>query len=259
MKDIFSLEGKNVLLTGGSGNLGRVMAEYLVMYGANLFIADIAEPPNDEKQERAQYIKCDLSDTQSIKEMFERVCGTAGPLDSLINNAAYGGGAGGRKMTKTRLEDFDDAAWAFGLDGTVGVTFRCIRESLPYLKGGASIVNIASMYGMVAPDHSMYGDTGNNSPVTYGAGKAGVIQLTKYCASYLAPKGIRVNSITPGPFPKVGPDMDRAFYEKLKSKTMMGRTGDAAELAGPLILLVSGASSFMTGSNIVVDGGWTVW
>ena len=259
LNDIFSLEGKTVVLTGGCGNLGRVMAKYLADYGARLFIADILDEMVGGLSGDIHYIKCDLSDTGSVREMFENVQSICGPLDSLVNNAAYGGGTGNLSLNVTRLEDFDDAMWARGLDGTAGVTFRCIREAIPYLKPGASIVNIASMYGMVAPDFSIYGDTGAYSPVMYGAGKAGVIQLTKYCASCLAGKGIRVNSITPGPFPKIGPESDMDFIAKLQKKTMLGRTGEADDLAGPLIMLISDASGFMTGANIVVDGVWTAW
>ena len=260
MQELFSLQNKNVVLTGGCGNLGRVMARHLLDYGANLFIADVIDTPIPELDGTVHYLKCDLSNTESIRWMFEKVVEIGGSLDVLINNAAYGGGAGGKKMTKTRMEDFDDETWAYGLDGTVGVTFRCIRESLPFFRknGHGSIVNIASMYGIVAPDHSIYGDTGNNSPVTYGAGKAGVVQLTKYTASYVAKDGIRVNSITPGPFPKVSAT-DPTLLKILQGKTMLGRTGDPNELAGALILLCSDASSFMTGANIVVDGGWTAW
>ena len=259
MENLFSLKGKNVVLTGGCGNLGRVMAKHLLDFEANLFIVDVIDTPLPELSGNVHYIKCDLSSTESIRSMFKQI-DAAGGLDVLINNAAYGGGAGGKKMTKTRMEDFDDETWAYGLDGTVGVTFRCIRESIPFFQknGGGSIVNIASMYGVVAPDHSIYGDTGNNSPVTYGAGKAGVVQLTKYSASYLAKDGVRVNSITPGPFPKVSAT-DPDFLKILQKKTMLGRTGDPNELAGALILLCSDASSFMTGANIVVDGGWTAW
>ncbi|NLZ69968.1 MAG: SDR family oxidoreductase [Clostridiaceae bacterium] len=259
MQNIFSLHGKNVILTGGCGNLGRVMAKYLLDYGANLFIAARTATPIADLTRNVHYLKCDLSDTDAIRSMFATV-DAAGGIDVLINNAAYGGGAGGKKMTKTRMEDFDDETWEYGLAGTVGVTFRCIRESIPFFKknNGGVIVNIASMYGMVAPDHSIYGDTGANSPVTYGAGKAGVIQLTKYSASYLAKDNIRVNSITPGPFPKVSAT-DPDFLKILQGKTMLGRTGSPEELAGPLLLLCSDASSFMTGANIVVDGGWTAW
>lgn len=259
MDSIFSLKGKNVVLTGGCGNLGRIMAKHLLDFGANLFIVDVVDAAPAELGDKVNYIKCDLSNTESIHAMFQQV-DAAGGLDVLINNAAWGGGAGGKKMTKTRMEDFDDETWAFGLDGVVGVTFRCTRESIPFFRknGGGSIVNIASMYGVVAPDHSIYGDTGNNSPVTYGAGKAGVVQLTKYTASYLAKDGVRVNAITPGPFPKVSAT-DPDFLKILQNKTMLGRTGDPNELAGALVLLCSDASSFMTGTNIVVDGGWTAW
>ena len=260
MNNIFSLQGKNVILTGGCGNLGRIMGKNLLDFGARLFVVDVIDTPQPDLVGDVHYIKCDLSKTESIQEMLAKVEKIGGSVDVLINNAAYGGGAGGKKMTKTRIEDFDDETWAYGLDGTVGVTFRCIREVIPYMKknGGGSIVNIASMYGIVAPDHTIYGDTGNNSPVTYGAGKAGVVQLTKYTASYLGRDGIRVNAITPGPFPKISAT-DPDFLKILQNKTMMGRTGDAQELAGALILLCSDASSFMTGANIVVDGGWTAW
>ena len=261
MKDLFTLEGKIIVLTGGRGNLGRVMARHLLDYGSNLFITASSEGQAEglPAGEKLHYIVCDLRDTAQIAKLFKTV-DEAGGLDVLINNAAYGGGAGGKRMTKTRMEDFDDETWAYGIDGTVGVTFRCIREAIPYFRkrGGGSIVNIASMYGVVAPDHSIYGDTGQNSPATYGAGKAGVVQLTRYTASYLAKDNVRVNCITPGPFPKtegVNPD----FLHILQSKTMLGRTGDPDELAGPLILLCSDASSFMTGANILVDGGWTAW
>lgn len=259
MDSIFSLKNKNVVLTGGCGNLGRIMAKHLLDFGANLFIVDVVDAAPAELTGNVHYIKCDLSNTASIRAMFEQV-DAAGGLDVLINNAAWGGGAGGKKMTKTRMEDFDDETWAYSLDGVVGVTFRCTRESIPFFRknGGGSIVNIASMYGVVAPDHSIYGDTGSNSPVTYGAGKAGVVQLTKYTASYLAKDGVRVNAITPGPFPKVAAT-DPDFLKILQKKTMLGRTGDPNELAGALVLLCSNASSFMTGTNIVVDGGWTAW
>ena len=259
MDSIFSLKDKNVVLTGGCGNLGRIMAKHLLDFGANLFIVDVVDAAPAELTGNVHYIKCDLSNTESIRAMFEQV-DAAGGLDVLINNAAWGGGAGGKKMTKTRMEDFDDETWAYSLDGVVGVTFRCTRESIPFFRknGGGSIVNIASMYGVVAPDHSIYGDTGSNSPVTYGAGKAGVVQLTKYTASYLAKDGVRVNAITPGPFPKVAAT-DPDFLKILQKKTMLGRTGDPNELAGALVLLCSNASSFMTGTNIIVDGGWTAW
>ena len=237
MEDIFSLKGKSIVLTGGCGNLGKAMAIRLLQYGVKLIIADIVEQLPKELErfsdEDLRYIRCDLSDTLSIREMFERAQQYAGKLDVLINNAAYGGGAGGKRCI-TSIDGVDDELWNLGLDGTVGVTFRCTREILPYFDkhGDGNIINIASMYGIVAPDPSIYGTSGSNSPVTYGVGKAGVIQLTKYCASHLSGRGIRVNCVVPGPFPNVTANMDTVFYEKLKSKTMLGRTGHADELAG---------------------------
>ena len=258
MDSIFSLEGKAVVLTGGFGMLGRSMCGALLNFGANLVVMDcVEEGPGDLGQ--AAYIRCDLASSASARDAFRRANERFGKLDVLINNAAYGGGAGGVKAPY-QVEEITDEAWNLGLDGTLGIVFRCVREAVPYLeKSRGSIVNIASMYGMIAPDHGMYGDSGSNSPPAYGAGKAAVLQLTRYLASYLAPRGIRVNSITPGPFPFVGPDFDTAFLEKLQAKTMLGRTGRAEELSGALVLLASGASSYMTGSNIVVDGGMTAW
>ena len=121
-------------------------------------------------------------------------------------------------------------------------------------------MNVSSMYGTVSPDPSIYGTSGANNPPYYGAAKAGMIQLTKYAACHLAADKVRVNSLSPGPFPaRTYLDRDPEFHTQLKRKTPMGRTGDPSELAGPLLFLVSDASSFVTGINLAVDGGWTAW
>jgi len=126
--------------------------------------------------------------------------------------------------------------------------------------GGASIVNISSMYGMVSPDPSLYADTGANNPAHYGATKAGLIQLTRYLACHIAKQGIRVNSISPGPFPKIAEDpAGSQFIKALESKVPMGRIGQPEEVAGPVTFLLSGAASYVNGANIPVDGGWTAW
>lgn len=261
--DLFSLQGKTVILTGGCGNLGRTMARHLLDYGAMLVIADISEQVPAELADAAAsgrllVLACDLSRTDSVKVLFQTVYDRCGHLDVLINNAAYGGGAGG-KGGVSRIDEIDDDTWNTGIDGSLGVTFRCTREILPWFERnpGGTIVNIASMYGMIAPDFSIYGDTIPASPPFYGAGKAGVIQFTRYCASQLAPRGIRVNVLTPGPFPSITPATDQAFLSRLQNKTMLKRTGNANDLAGALILLASDASGFMTGANVVVDGGMT--
>ena len=146
------------------------------------------------------------------------------------------------------------------VDGSLGVVFRGTREVVPFMKErGGSIINYCSMYGLVAPDLRIYGDNPQKQPPNYGAGKAGVAQFTRYAAGALAGYNIRVNAVTPGPFPNPANQSDAQFNEKLAQKTMLGRFGRSYEMAGPVLLLASDASSFMTGSNIVVDGGWTAW
>ena len=153
-----------------------------------------------------------------------------------------------------------DENWEEYVDGALHSIFRSVRDCVPYLKEtGGSIVNFCSMYGLVAPDFGIYGDNPARNPACYGAAKAGVLQLSKYAASDLAQYGIRVNCVSPGPFPKVSNQSDPAFNEQLASKTMLKRFGKNTEIAGAVALLVSDASSFMTGSNICVDGGWTAW
>ena len=115
MRDLFSLDGKNVILTGGCGNLGRVMAEYLLEYGAKLFITTHSGARLSGLSGDLHYIDCDLSDTAGVQAMLRAVEEAGGP-DVLINTAAWGGGAGGKRMTRTRLEDFDDETWAYGLE-----------------------------------------------------------------------------------------------------------------------------------------------
>ena len=135
------------------------------------------------------------------------------------------------------------------------------REVVPYMKEkGGSIINYCSMYGLVSPDFRIYGPKNpQKNPPNYGAAKAGVDQLTRYAASALAQYGIRVNAVTPGPFPAPNNAQDPEFNAALAGKTMLGRFGKNYEMAGAVLLLASDASSFTTGANYVVDGGWTAW
>ena len=263
--DIFSMAGKTVLFTGGTGNLGHVMVKALLEYGANVAVParqdrfDETFAPWREKG-RLAVVQADLTSSEETQAAFARTEELFGGLDVLVNCAAYGGGAGG-KSCEFRLDKIPDDVWETGIDGTLGVVFRCTREAIPCFdrRGGGNIVNVASMYGLMAPDFAIYGDNIPWNPPTYGAGKAGVIQFTRYCAAALARRNIRVNCLTPGPFPNIGPKSDMAFIGRLRDKTMLKRTGKAEELNGALLLLCSDASSYMTGANIVVDGGMTQW
>lgn len=263
--DIFSMEGKNVIFTGGCGNLGKVMVKALLDYGACVAVPEVCDRFDESFDEykntnKLKVIITDLSSTESIKASFAEADKLFGGIDVLVNCAAYGGGAGGRSC-EFKIDKVDDETWETGIDGTLNVIFRCTREIIPYFekKGQGNIVNVGSMYGMIAPDFDIYGDDIPWSPPTYGAGKAGVLQFTRYCASALARRNIRVNSVTPGPFPNITPATNMEFIGRLSNKTMLKRTGKNEELNGALLLLASDASSFMTGTNIVVDGGMTQW
>ncbi len=264
MNNLFSMENKVVVFTGGGGNLGRPMVKSLLEYGANVVVPDRIDSFDEsfakwKEEGKLVFISADLSEKESIKEVFQKTEELFGCIDVLVNCVAYGGGAGG-KYCEYRLDKVPDETWEEGIDGTLHVIFRATREIIPYFdkQGKGNIVNVGSMYGLVAPDFDIYGD-GPWNPPSYGAGKAGVIQFTRYCASALARRGIRVNCLTPGPFPNITPNSDMAFIERLSAKTMLKRTGKAEELCGSLLLLCSDASSFMTGTNIVVDGGMTQW
>jgi gluconate 5-dehydrogenase len=126
--------------------------------------------------------------------------------------------------------------------------------------GKGAIVNIASMYGLVSPQPNVYQSTPEfHSPPAYGAAKAALIQVTRYAACHLAPAGIRVNAISPGPFPTPAAQEHQEFRRELEARVPLGRIGHPAELVGALVFLLSDASSFVTGHNLIVDGGWTVW
>ena len=261
----FSMQNKNVIFTGGCGNLGRPMVKALLEYGARVAVpsrTDRFDESFDEYKSSGAllFVSSDLSNTEGIKSAFSSIYEAFGRIDVLVNCAAYGGGAGG-KSCEFRLDKIDDETISEGIEGTLGIIMKCTREVIPYFdkNGGGNIVNVGSMYGMISPDFGIYGDDIPWNPPTYGAGKAGVLQFTRYCAAALARRGIRVNCLTPGPFPNVTPNSNMEFIDRLKDKTMLKRTGRAEELNGALLLLCSDASSFMTGSNIVVDGGMTQW
>jgi NAD(P)-dependent dehydrogenase (short-subunit alcohol dehydrogenase family) len=145
--------------------------------------------------------------------------------------------------------------------------FLLVRELMPQLEkgaaqvpGGASVVNIGSMYGSVSPDPSVYSDSRVNNPIHYGASKAGLIQLTRYLACHLGSRGIRANSVSPGPFPREAADSSgQEFLGRLSKKVPMGRIGRAEEVAGPVVFLLSAEASYVNGIDLAVDGGWTAW
>lgn len=261
LKQRFSLEGKSVLVTGATGYLGRAMVYGLAELGARVLVNGRNRPRVEELVEElreaqlaAESAVFDINDEHAVREWFSKL----GSLHGLVNNA-YSGGAGS-------IETASDADFQNSYEVSLVSANRLLREALPNLRsavndsGGASVVNIGSMYGMVSPDQRVYAGKSVANPPFYGAAKAALLQWTRYAACEFGIEGIRVNAVSPGPFPSNSVQTSSAdFVATLASKVPLGRIGQAEEIQGPLSFLISDASSFVNGSNLVVDGGWTCW
>ena len=260
--NIFDLSGKTVIITGGAGHLGSAMSEAVAAYGADLFIlGHNAEKAIEKATElKTQYnlsicegLMFDIADGKSVNDAISAVINRTNKIDVLINNAVYG--------CSKSLEDYTYEEWTQGIDGTINGVFRvtqaCLRQMIK--QGSGNIINIASMYGVVAPDMSIYGDSGQNNPANYGAGKAAIIQFTKYLSTVYGSKGIRANSISPGPFPNPDVQKNSQFINELCRKTPLHRIGKPEDLYGIIVFLASDSSNYLTGQNISIDGGWTSW
>jgi NAD(P)-dependent dehydrogenase (short-subunit alcohol dehydrogenase family) len=262
----FRLDGRVVFLTGASGHLGRPMAWALAGAGAHVVLNGRRQNALDELASGLTDAGCkvsiacfDITDESAAKTHIAEIAKYHGRLDILVNNASSGGSGA---LDSATSEDFHQVYRV-----NVTAAFQLIQFSLPLLKesgkqlpGGAAVVNIASMYGSVSPDPSVYGSSGANSPPCYGPAKAALIQLTRYAACHLASDRVRVNCISPGPFPAARfLERDPEFGNRLSAKLPMRRLGNPNEIQGPLLFLASDASSFVTGANLAVDGGWTAW
>lgn len=258
----FSLQGRTALVTGAAGHLGQAMALALAEAGARVLIngrsASRAESLVDEIRAAgglADALVFDVTDAAQIRDAIARL---DAPLHVIVNNA-YFGGAG-------NLEGAAPQSYRDSYEVGLVAAHALVQAALPALReavrrdGDASVVNIASMYGMVSPDPRIYASAASANPPFYGAAKAALLQWTRYAACELGPQGIRVNSVSPGPFPAPGVQRENPdFVARLTDKVPLGRIGAAVEIAGPVVFLAAPASSFVNGANLVVDGGWTAW
>lgn len=260
-RSLFRLDGRIAFVSGAAGHLGRAMAFALAEAGAHVIVngRNLGRLEELAQVLRAQggSAECaafDVGDLDRARAFF-----AARPrLDVLVNNAV--------SMTPRPFDQLSEAEFAETYRTGVTAPFEFVRAARPALRlaaaeaGEASVINIASMYGVVAPDRRIYSRPEQASPAHYGAAKAALLQLTRYLAAELGEEHIRVNAIVPGPFPRDAVlAQDAPFGARLAARTMLGRTGSAHEIRGPLLFLASQASSFVTGSALSVDGGWTVW
>jgi NAD(P)-dependent dehydrogenase (short-subunit alcohol dehydrogenase family) len=261
---MFRLDGQVILLTGAAGHLGTAMALGLAAAGAETILVGRKQEPLDalcraieeQHQAAAHALPADLYSDEDLARLIDRLRERFGKLHGLVNNA-YSGRVG--PVPSIGGDDFAAAARL-----NLAAPFLLAQALAPLLRAGAlarnnssSIVNIASMYGKVSPVPAVYGTTGLNNPAHYGATKAGLLQLSRYLACNLDPAHIRVNSLSPGPFPN--PSNSPEFIRTLAERVPLGRIGEPAEIVGPLVFLLSDASSYVNGADIAVDGGWTAW
>jgi NAD(P)-dependent dehydrogenase (short-subunit alcohol dehydrogenase family) len=275
--DKFDLTGCVAIVTGGPGLLGKEFCRTLGEAGAAVSVVDINEKAAAAVAEsmtqsgyKAISVPTDITDKSSVVQMVKLTLKTFGRLDILVNSAALDpkfdpealAEMAKRGAISGAFEDYPLESWKTALDVNLTGMFLCCQAAVaPMLAQGkkGSIINICSTYGLVAPDQRIYQRDSKQSsykPVYYSVTKAGVLGLTRYLAAYYAGTDIRVNALTPG---GVFNNHDEVFLKAYTARAVMGRMANKDEMNGALLFLASDASSYMTGSNLVVDGGWTAW
>jgi len=273
IQEKFDLTGCVAVVTGGVGLLGTEFCRTLAEAGAAVAVVDLNASASQgtadtltKSGHQAVAITADITRPDSVNTMVEKTVSTFGRLDILVNSAAldpkFDPDAIKKGITPGAFEDYPldqwNAAINVNLTGMFLVTQACAKQMLAQGKKG-SIINICSTYGLNGPDQGIYVKDGERvayKPVYYTVTKAGVIGFTKYLAAYYAGTEIRVNALTPG---GVFNDHEDYFVKNYSAKTILGRMARKDEMNGALLFLASDASSYMTGNNLVVDGGWTAW
>ncbi len=272
----FDLKGRAAIVTGGAGLLGRQFVKTLLEAGAQVVIADLAPEqvyPLAKEFTAQGYpalgVSVDVTDPQAVQRLVDKTVDAFGRLDILVNSAGMDPKfePGMAEKHTNAFEDYPLELWNQALNVNLTGMFLCCQAACRVMVGQAkaparpkgSIINICSTYGLVGPDQRIYqrpGQPTRYKPVFYTVSKAGVLGLTHYLSTYYAGTEIRCNALTPG---GVFNNHDETFVRAYSYRTVMGRMAHPHEMNGALLFLASDASSYMTGGNVVVDGGWTAW
>ena len=243
-----NLKDKIIVVTGGSGQLGTAMVNDLRIKGATAINFEI----NQSDDLIQGVIQCDVTSEVSVKRALDLILEKYGRIDGWVNNAYPRTADWGN-----RFEEISVESWQKNVDFQLNSVFICAQKVLEIMKNQkiGSMVNIASIYGILGPDFSVYKGTEMTMPAAYSAIKGGVVNFTRYLASYYAAYGVRVNCVSPG---GIFNDQNNIFVKQYENKVPMGRLGKPKEVAGPVSFLLSDESSYITGHNLMVDGGWAV-
>lgn len=258
---LFDLSGRVAVVVGGAGRIGRALCEALAAAGAAVAIVDLSPSAAELAAQLGQAsgrptlaLSTDITRRDQLESAAAEIAGTLGPATVLINSAQYRGAG----FYSSQAEDYPLEAWNQVLDVNLTAVLAACQAFGKYMIAGqgGSIINLASTYGLVSPDPRIYGDSGVNSPVAYAASKAGVVQLTRYLAIHWRQHSIRVNCLVPG---GVFDNQGEEFVSEYCRRTPLGRMAQPEDYQGAVVYMASPASSYMTGSVVVVDGGWTAW
>lgn len=253
-KALFSCKNKVAMITGGAGLIGREIAKGLLDFDAIVYIADKNEGAAKAiRGDGAKFIDLDIADEGSLKSAVEKIVRSEGRIDVLVNSAYPRTSDWG-----LTLEHIPFHSWTENLNAHLGGYFLACRTVAEHMKSerGGSIINLASIYGSVGPDFSLYEGTPMTMPAAYSSIKGGIIAFSKYLATYYAKNNIRVNSLSPG---GIFDNQPGSFVERYSLKTPLGRMAKPAEIVGGAVYLASDASSYVTGQDLIIDGGWTAW